>query len=245
MKKYIIDMKKQGRKGYFILLDPEKSKPDYDSIINYANRNHVDGIMIGGSRQKIEKHGQFVKRVKDSTDIPLIAFPGSHYQLCDAFDAVFLLTLLNSRNARYLIEEHFEAADYLYDSAIDTINTAYLIISDTDNTSVIRETKAKPISFNNRETILRYLKLIEIMKYDIAYIEAGSGAKNSIRPSIIETARETISIPIIAGGGIKDSGTAEALLSAGADFIVTGNIIEDNPSLICDFSQMIEQMNNG
>lgn len=245
IKKYIAQCNRERKKGYFILLDPEKTSPDYNAIVQYANDCRVDGIMIGGSRQRIEKHGQFVKRIKQSTDVPIIAFPGSHYQLCDSFDAVFLLTLLNSRNPKYLIEEHYEAAAYLYDSHIDTINTAYLIISDSHDTSVIRETKSSPIPFGDIDTVIQYCKLIALMNYDIAYIEAGSGAQNSVCPSIMSTVRSIINIPIIAGGGIRDASTAEGLLKNGADFIVTGNIVEENPSIIREFTQLIEHMNNG
>ena len=245
IKKHIFETYKLGRKGYFVLLDPEKNEPNYASIIKFAERCDVNGIMIGGSSDKIDNYNQFVDFVIKRTSIPIIAFPGSHYQISSKFDSIFLLTLLNSRNPKFLIDEHYQAADMLYKSNIDIINTAYVIISKSRNTSVVRETCITPIDSDDNTAISRYMKLIEIMNYDIAYLEAGSGSKCPIALSAIAEARSILKKPIIAGGGIRDLNQAEQILKSGADFIVTGHIIEQKPELICDFKHLIDRMNNG
>jgi phosphoglycerol geranylgeranyltransferase len=58
------------------------------------------------------------------------------------------------------------------------------------------------------------------------YLEGGSGAKNPVPPEMIRTVKHFIDIPLIVGGGIRTKEQALAAASAGADIIVTGNIIE-------------------
>jgi phosphoglycerol geranylgeranyltransferase len=43
---------------------------------------------------------------------------------------------------------------------------------------------------------------------------------------MIRKVKELIDIPLIVGGGIRDAETAEAILAAGADIIVTGNLLQ-------------------
>jgi phosphoglycerol geranylgeranyltransferase len=62
------------------------------------------------------------------------------------------------------------------------------------------------------------------MKY--IYLEAGSGAQQPVPIDMVKKVKETISIPLIVGGGIRNAETAQGLIKAGADFIVLGSIIE-------------------
>jgi phosphoglycerol geranylgeranyltransferase len=59
------------------------------------------------------------------------------------------------------------------------------------------------------------------------YLEAGSGAKKPVQPEMIHTVKNWVNVPLIVGGGIKTRAQALAAASAGADIIVTGNIIEN------------------
>jgi phosphoglycerol geranylgeranyltransferase len=58
------------------------------------------------------------------------------------------------------------------------------------------------------------------------YLEGGSGAKNPVPPEMIRTVKHFIDVPLIVGGGIRTKAQALAAVSAGADIIVTGNVIE-------------------
>jgi phosphoglycerol geranylgeranyltransferase len=44
---------------------------------------------------------------------------------------------------------------------------------------------------------------------------------------MIELVKSQLSVPLIVGGGIRDGATAEAAVKAGADIIVTGNMVEE------------------
>ena len=58
------------------------------------------------------------------------------------------------------------------------------------------------------------------------YLEGGSGAKAPVPSEMIRTVKQVIEIPLIIGGGIRTKEQALAAVSAGADIIVTGNVIE-------------------
>jgi phosphoglycerol geranylgeranyltransferase len=60
------------------------------------------------------------------------------------------------------------------------------------------------------------------------YLEGGSGAKNPVPPEMIRLVKHYIDVPLIVGGGIRSREQALAAASAGADMIVTGNVIEDS-----------------
>jgi len=57
---------------------------------------------------------------------------------------------------------------------------------------------------------------------------------------MIRTVKEFIDIPLIVGGGIRTKKQALAAVSAGADIIVTGNIIENT-----DAKQKVSEIIDG
>ena len=56
---------------------------------------------------------------------------------------------------------------------------------------------------------------------------AGGGADSSVPDDMVRTVADYISLPVIVGGGIRDAETARAV-EAGASFVVTGSIVEDD-----------------
>jgi phosphoglycerol geranylgeranyltransferase len=59
------------------------------------------------------------------------------------------------------------------------------------------------------------------------YLEAGSGAKRPVPPEMIRAVKKHIDVPLIVGGGIKSRSQALTAASAGANIVVTGNVIEN------------------
>lgn len=73
------------------------------------------------------------------------------------------------------------------------------------------------------------------------YLEAGSGARESVRPRMVSRVKKLVSKPLIVGGGIRDPERASELALAGADAIVTGTIIEEKPELIKDIIRAVHE----
>ena len=64
--------------------------------------------------------------------------------------------------------------------------------------------------------------------------KAGSGAKNHVPASIVKSVRESISVPLAVGGGIRDKREVEEIFRAGANLIILGNGCESDPGLLAD-----------
>jgi geranylgeranylglyceryl phosphate synthase family protein len=67
----------------------------------------------------------------------------------------------------------------------------------------------------------------QFLGFSLFYLEAGSGAEYPVSPELIKSAKQSCDLPIIVGGGIRDSLAAKAASDAGADWIITGNITEE------------------
>lgn len=79
----------------------------------------------------------------------------------------------------------------------------------------------------------------EMLGMRVIYMDAGSGAKNPISESMIQSVAQNVEAPVIVGGGIKDPEKAYNNCKAGADVVVVGNAIEKDPSLITEMSTAI------
>ena len=73
----------------------------------------------------------------------------------------------------------------------------------------------------------------------LIYLEAGSGAKKPVPDQIINSVKKQVTVPIIVGGGIRSPEVARKKVAAGAQFVVTGNVIEHDPSLMKAFADAI------
>ncbi|KPL06124.1 geranylgeranylglyceryl phosphate synthase, partial [bacterium SM23_57] len=61
------------------------------------------------------------------------------------------------------------------------------------------------------------------------YLEGGSGARWSVPEDMIQAVRDSVSLPIIVGGGIRSPEDAHKKIKAGADWAVVGNVLEKQP----------------
>ncbi|MBC7131143.1 geranylgeranylglyceryl phosphate synthase family protein, partial [Candidatus Bathyarchaeota archaeon] len=107
---------------------------------------------------------------------------------------------------------------------LEPIPLAYIIVGEGGTASIVG--KAVPIPYNKPELAVAHALAGQYLGMRFIYLEAGSGAKNPIPPEIIRAVKSYVDVPLIVGGGIKTKKQALAAASAGADIIVTGNIIE-------------------
>ena len=71
------------------------------------------------------------------------------------------------------------------------------------------------------------------------FMEAGSGAIDSVPEAMIKQVAEYMELPVMVGGGINDPGQVERKIQAGASFVVVGNHFEnkDNLARLRDFTR--------
>jgi phosphoglycerol geranylgeranyltransferase len=208
------------KKLHFALLDPDKQKP---SIAGQIARTVTDAgssaIMVGGS------------------DLPVILFPSGAKFLSQYADAVFFMSLLNSNNLDYVIREHVKGAPFVKYSGLEPISMGYVIVE--PGMTAGRMGEADLIKRDDLQTAVGYALATEYLGMRFFYIEAGSGAPTPVPNEMIQAVKKNTSIPILVGGGIRDSETAKEKAAAGADIIITGTAIEKDTHLKTTLANII------
>jgi geranylgeranylglyceryl phosphate synthase family protein len=82
------------------------------------------------------------------------------------------------------------------------------------------------VPYNKPELVAAHALAGQYLGMHFIYLEGGSGATNPVPPEMIRMVKYFIDIPLIVGGGIKTKEQSLAAASAGANIIVTGNIVE-------------------
>lgn len=233
----ILANKAAGRKMFALLIDPEKCSDKWlcQVMSTVGNRQSAISnqlfIFVGGSQLK-DSVCTTVTRIKQLTSLPVVMFPGDASQFAENVDALLFLSLVSGRNAKYLIEQHIEAAKAIKYSGVECISTGYILIDGGKQTAVERISHTAPYPTDNIQLITDTALACELLGHKMVYLEAGSGAHNPVNYDIIKAVRKTISIPLIVGGGIKTPEQMMAAFSAGADLVVVGNHIESHPDTL-------------
>jgi phosphoglycerol geranylgeranyltransferase len=222
-----------GRRQYWILLDPDDFSPaGAGRVARQAEKTGgVDAVLIGGSLLHTGSFEEFVKAVKRSVSIPVILFPGDASQLSKSADALLYLSLISGRNPVNLIGEHVKAAPIIRKLGIEPIATAYMLIESGTVTSVEFMSNTRPLPRAKGEIAAAHALAAQYMGMKMVYLEAGSGALQTVPAEMIRKVKAYIDIPLIVGGGIRDAETARSILEAGADIIVTGNMLRKKDGL--------------
>lgn len=237
---YLMNVKEEKGAGYLPLIDPEKAEDkNFENILENLKDEGIDAILVGGSTFNNIDLSSIIKRIKEKTQKPVIIFPGGHYQVSQEADAIFFLSLLSGRNPEFLIGEHAKAAPLIKSYSLEVIPVAYLLIESGNYTSVEFVSNTKPIPREKKNLIKSHALAGEYLGMKMCYMDTGSGAKYSVPENVIKSVKDYISIPLIVGGGIKTPDEANEKVRAGADFVVTGSIIEKNPHLLNEFSDAI------
>jgi putative glycerol-1-phosphate prenyltransferase len=126
---------------------------------------------------------------------------------------------------------------------LEAISTGYMLIDGGNVTSAEFMSNTKPIPREKLDIAVAHALAAELIGLKMLYLEAGSGAKQSVPDDMIKKVTQYCSLPVIAGGGICTPEEARNKIKAGASFVVTGTIIEEitDSSLIKEFAQAIHQ----
>jgi putative glycerol-1-phosphate prenyltransferase len=219
-------------KLFALLIDPDQhTNESLINLINHANHAKVDLLLIGGSllNNDIDVTLDTIKKL---TDIPALLFPGSLLQITNKADGILLLSLISGRNPDLLIGNHVIAAAHIKRSNLEVMPTGYILIDGGKPTSVEYMSNTKPIPGNKIDIAVATAMAGEMLGLKYIYLEAGSGANNSVNVQMIKGVKNNISIPLIVGGGIKTESQVKEVVSSGADIIVVGNAVENNPELL-------------
>lgn len=238
--KKLQEAKDTGKKKFAVLIDPDQLRMNnLDKILNLAIEAKVDYFFIGGSLIINSVLDDCLSHIAKACDIPKILFPGNSLQLSYRADAILFLSLISGRNAELLIGRHVNTAPYIKLSPLEVMPTGYMLIDGGITTTVSYISNTTPIPAAKDDIALCTAMAGEMLGLKLIYMDAGSGAKNPISASMIESVSGGIQIPLIVGGGISTAEKAKENIEAGADVIVIGNAIEKDPSIIKEIADAI------
>lgn len=238
----IIARCEEGKGMFAILIDPEKMHHNgFSTIARKANDAKVDLFLIGGSLLSADVMDECLHEIRAESEIPLIIFPGSLFQINKAADAILFLSLISGRNPDLLIGNHVIAAPYLRDSKLEIIPTGYMLIESGVATTVLYMSGTFPIPHHKDEIAVNTAMAGEMLGLKMIYLDAGSGATLPVSASMISKVKEAIRVPLVVGGGINTPEKAYQSRKAGADLIVVGNAIEKDFNLINEISSCVHE----
>lgn len=238
------DIIKKAKKKplHFSLLDPDKQSPEVaGSIAKTAEEAGSSAIMVGGSTLISQKQvDETVKSIKENTNLPVILFPSGAKFLSKYADAVFFMSLLNSRNLGYVIREHVKGAPFVKHSGIEPISMGYVIVEPGMTAGKVGEVDL--VKKDDIETAVGYALAAQYLGMSFFYLEAGSGAPTPVSNEMIAAVKKNISIPLIVGGGIRTAKVAGEKAKAGADIVVTGTTLEEELDLKKALTKIIKSI---
>jgi len=208
------------------LLDPEKvNSQDCAFIAEEAEAAGSTAIMVGGSTVASNTEiDEAVQRIKQKVKIPVILFPNNLIGVSKYADAIWFMSLLNSEITYWVIEAQALGAFTVKKYGLEAIPMGYIIVGDGGTAGYIG--RARGIPLDKPELALAYSLAAEQLGMRWVYLEAGSGAKNPVPPEMIAVVRKYCNSTLVVGGGIRDPLTAKIASKAGAQIIVTGNLVE-------------------
>ncbi len=214
--------------AYAVLIDPDRKNDHHlATLMENINAAEVDLILVGGSLIMDAGCRQRVAQIKEKARPPVVFFPGGLSQLSPDFDAMLFMSIISGRNPHYLIGEQVIAAPVVRDLDMETIATAYLLIDGGGSSAVQFMSNTTPIPINRVDIALAHALAAQYLGFKMAYLEAGSGAKQAVPEGMVRQVAEATEIPLIVGGGIRTAESARERAEAGATVIVTGTIIEE------------------
>ena len=208
-------------------------------MIEGINKSNFDAILVGGSYIIDNEFERRIQFIKDSTDLPVIIFPGDSSQISSAADAILFTSLLSGRNPRFLIEEQVKSSQLIYEFNLETIPTGYLLLKTDKKSAVEIISETIPLNMEEEGSILSHALAAQYLGKKIIFLETGSNSNLSVKENLIKKLSDRLKIPIMVGGGIKDVNTAVAIAKNGASYIVIGSLIEQ-----CEDYEILEKINN-
>ena len=238
----LLQAHKNDAKQLAVLIDPDKTnRSSILRLCEIANQGGVSYFLWGGSLVNETQAEYYISLLRAHTAIPIVLFPGSIYQLSSHADALLFLCMISGRNPELLIGQHVLAAPRIKRLKLEVIPTSYMYIDGGSLSSVGYMSNTQPIPGNKPEIARATALAGKYLGHKLIYLDAGSGALQPVSAEMISGVRKEVEdLPLIVGGGIRNTEQASRALRAGADCIVIGNSLEENPEILREMTQLVK-----
>ncbi len=236
-----------AKKGLlFALIDPldYKSLDEAVKTAKNADEGGADIILIGGSTGvQGEVLDGVAKAIKQSVSSPVVLFPGNIGTLTKHADAVYFMSMLNSRNTYWISEAQVLAAPMVRHYKIEPLPVAYVVVDPGGTVGWVGD--AKRIPRNKPKIAAAFAMAAECMGFRFFITDAGSNPEDGHIPlEMVSAVKSSITIPYIAAGGIRSPEQAKAVVKAGADIVQVGTAFEKENS-VAKIKEMVKAVRDG
>ncbi|MEW6722323.1 MAG: geranylgeranylglyceryl/heptaprenylglyceryl phosphate synthase [Candidatus Micrarchaeota archaeon] len=236
-----------AKKGLlFALIDPLDYKSPEDAIKTAGNASEggADVILIGGSTGvQGETLDAVAKAIKQDVSVPVVLFPGNIGTLTKYADAVYFMSMLNSRNTYWISEAQMLAAPVVRHFGIEPLPVAYVVVEPGGTVGWVGD--AKRIPRNKPKIAAAFGMAAEYMGFRFFITDAGSNPEQGHIPlEMVSAVKKSITIPYIAAGGIRSAEQAKSVIKAGADIVQVGTAFEKEGS-VAKIKEMVKAVREG
>ncbi|MBU0532942.1 geranylgeranylglyceryl/heptaprenylglyceryl phosphate synthase [Candidatus Micrarchaeota archaeon] len=246
IEKYIHDELETKKGLLFALIDPLDYKTSKDAVKTAKNADEADAdiILIGGSTGvQGTVLDEVAREIKEAVSKPVVLFPGNIGTLTRYADAVYFMSMLNSRNTYWISEAQMLAAPMVKHYNIEPLPVAYVVIEPGGTVGWVGD--AKEIPRNKPKITAAFAMAAEYMGFRFFITDTGSNPEHGHVPlDMVKAVSSVITIPYIAAGGIKTAAEAKSVIKAGADIIQVGTAFEKEGS-ISKIKEMVKAVREG
>lgn len=229
-----------GEKKLALLVDPDRQDPaDLPAIIRHAEDAGTDIFLVGGSLLTRDRLDQTLSAIREATNLPLLLFPGSSLQLSPKADALLFLSLISGRNPDLLIGQHVQAAPLLQEMDLEVLPTGYMLVDGGAPTSASYVSQTLPLPADKPALAVATALAGRFLGMRWLYLDAGSGARQPVSFEMIRAVKEAARLPLLVGGGIRRPEQAALAARAGADIVVVGTAVEEDPECLASLCQAV------
>ncbi|VVB65922.1 Geranylgeranylglyceryl phosphate synthase [Candidatus Gugararchaeum adminiculabundum] len=240
--KYILDGIARDGALLFVLIDPV-DYPSVEDAVKTASEAAdagADLILIGGS---IGVQGvlldEATKRIKEKVKVPVVLFPGNIATVTKNADALYFMSLMNSRNPYWISQAQTLAAPVIKKLGIEPLPVAYIIVEPGGTVGWVGDANVVPRA---KPQICAALALAG--QYSGAHFvltDVGSASKVGPVPvEMVAAVAKTIDVPYIVAGGIRTPKEAGDIIAAGADAVQIGTVAEKSSDVRKTISEFVK-----
>jgi len=229
IEKYILDELEKKKGLLFTLIDPldYKSLEDAVKTAKDANEAGTDVVLIGGSTGvQGDLLDNVAKSIKENVNVPVVLFPGNIGTLTKYADAVYFMSMLNSRNPYWITGAHTLAAPMLRQYKVEPLPVGYMVVEPGGTVGWVGDAKLVPRSKPKLAAAMALAA--QYMGFRFVITDAGSAPEEGHIPlEMVKAVSSVLDVPYIAAGGIRTPEEAKNVIKAGADIIQVGTAFEN------------------
>ena len=223
--------KKRDEDGalFFAIIDP-LDYSDIESAVASAKQAYEAGsdlIVVGGSTGVQGKALECtVNQIKENIDIPITLFPGNIATVCRGADAIYFMSMLNSRNPYWITGAQTLAAPVVKMMGVEPLPVAYIMVGDGGTAAWVGDTNTIP--YNKPKLAAAMALAAEYMGFRFVFTDAGSNPMEPVPTATVAAVKTTVSSDVfyIDAGGIRSEQQVRDAVKAGADAVQIGTAIE-------------------